>query len=397
MRPTRRGYAVGAVVVGAFALGTVFGARALDAVVVPGALALVAAVVQVWRAPTPRVERTLPPADVPGTTGQIELTLDAPSSYPATVRDRLPAGVDSGADAEAGRRAADGAATQEAVVAGATGATVAYEIARRRRGEHEVGPARVAVTDVLGLVRRTTTVEKRDRFVVFPPVGVLSASVRAELRALTQSARADRRDEFDDLREYVRGDALRDVHWKSSAKRGELMVREFAAEDDPDRVRIAAGVDSSTVGADARSGDEPGGAAAAGDAATGDAAADTMAEAAATVCLSLLRDGASVTLSTPSGEVEATPGRTRPLLDHLAVVDTGRVPTRDADVVVAATETGASVRFDGREHRFEALRGTADEAGATVESVAAARADSGRARADDGSAAGTRADGEVLG
>ena len=39
MRPTRRGYAVVAVVVGALLAGAVFGARAVDAGVLPGAVA----------------------------------------------------------------------------------------------------------------------------------------------------------------------------------------------------------------------------------------------------------------------------------------------------------------------------------------------------------------------
>ena len=43
MRPTRRGYVVGGAVAAALLAGTTFGARALDAVVLPGAVALVAA------------------------------------------------------------------------------------------------------------------------------------------------------------------------------------------------------------------------------------------------------------------------------------------------------------------------------------------------------------------
>ena len=62
LRPTRRGYAVVAVVVGGVAAGAVFGARALDAVVLPGVVALVAAVVQVRRGSAPTGGRTLSPA-----------------------------------------------------------------------------------------------------------------------------------------------------------------------------------------------------------------------------------------------------------------------------------------------------------------------------------------------
>jgi hypothetical protein len=80
-----------------------------------------------------------------------------------------------------------------------------------------------------------------------------------------------------------------------------------------------------------------------------------MAEAAASVCLSLVRVGSSVTLTTPSGSADASPGRSRELLDHLAVVDGGTVPSRSADVEIVAGTGSTTVRFDGREHDFETL------------------------------------------
>ncbi|WP_049985143.1 hypothetical protein [Halobellus rufus] len=83
-----------------------------------------------------------------------------------------------------------------------------------------------------------------------------------------------------------------------------------------------------------------------------------MAAAAATVCLGLVRDGASVTLSTPSGRVEAAPGRTRPLLEHLAAVEGGAASaaaTEEADVRVVAADESVAVRFDGRVREFDGL------------------------------------------
>lgn len=361
MRPTRRGYAVVVVVASAVAVGAAFGPRSLDAVVLPGVVALVAAAVQVRRAPVPTVDRTLPPADGPDTTGTVELRLDAPRTYPATVRDRLPAGIGVPDD-----DVSDPEGPSEAVVDAAIGGTVSYEIARRRRGRYELGPLAVGVTDVLGLFERTLRIDVRDELLVFPRVRALSGTAEANLRALTQSRRANRRDEFDDLREYVRGDALRDVHWKSSAKRGELMIREFTAEADPDRVTVVAGVADAETSED---GAEP----------DGDPLADAMAEAAATVCLSLIRDGASVTLSTPAGEVSAGVDDTRRLLDHLAVVERGPVPTidRDPDVAVVVSEDRTVVRFDGRGHRFESIATGGSEATKGTGGVASTAADGG--------------------
>ncbi|MFD1685477.1 DUF58 domain-containing protein [Halobellus litoreus] len=399
IRPTRRGYAVLAVGAAAFVAGAVFGPRALDAVVLPVGVALLAAVVQVWRTPAPTVERRLPPADEPGASGVVEVTLDAPEPYPATLRDRLPAGVQSdsipGGDATTGDR-------DVAIEATVGGETVSYEITPRHRGKHEIGPASVVAVDVLGLVERTHAVDTRDAVIAFPRVRALSSAVRADLRTTSQSRSAAGRDEFDNLREYVRGDALRDVHWKSSAKRDNLMVQEFTADADPERVTVAAGTTSADGGADAGGTALEGtktseGAAEAieGEAktnerrgetsqrraetseraadATNRTSADAMAEAAASVCLSLVRDGVNVTLATPTGTVDAAPGRTRDLLDHLAVATGGAVPNRSVDVEIVAGAESTSIRFDGRRHDFETLvDGVGD--GAATESAAATTA-----------------------
>ncbi|SDY35131.1 DUF58 domain-containing protein [Halobellus clavatus] len=357
MQLTRRGYAVLALVVASVAAGATFGPRSLDAVVLPGIVALVAAAVQVWRAPTPTVERRLPPADIPGTTGTIELRLEAPRTYPATVRDRLPDGVAT-VDAEAqAANLDDGAngttAASDAVCDATVGGSVTYEVTRLRRGAHEIGPVTVTVSDVLGLFERAIELDCRSTLVVYPRTRRLAGTAEATLRALARSERANRRDEFDVLREYVRGDPQRDVHWKSSAKRGELMIREFTAETDPEQVVVAAGVDEEAIG---RSDD--------GRfdgvfdrAAPAASAADAMAEAAATVSVALVREGATVSVRTPSGEATASPDRTRGLLEHLAVVEEGRLPdeTDDVDVAVVAFEDGVTVRFDDRTRRFEDL------------------------------------------
>ncbi|MFB6252135.1 MAG: DUF58 domain-containing protein [Halobellus sp.] len=357
MQLTRRGYAVLALVVAGTAAGATFGPRSLDAVVIPGIVGLVAAAIQVWRAPTPEVDRLLPPADVPGTTGSVELHLDASQAYPATVRDTLPGGVEAVAAGdqatESDDRVSDTTAADDTVCDATVDGSVTYELRRLRRGAHEIGPVTVTVSDVLGLFERAIRLDCRDTLVVYPRTRRLSGTAEATLRALARSQQANRRDEFDVLREYIRGDPQRDVHWKSSAKRGELMVREFTAETEPEQVVVAAGVDGSAIGR----GDETRSDTVFERAESTASAADAMAEAAATVSVALVREGASVSLLTPSGEVTASHDEMRGLLEHLAVVEEGRLPsdTDDVDVTVVAFEDGVTVRFDDRTHRFEEL------------------------------------------
>jgi uncharacterized protein (DUF58 family) len=313
MRLTRRGYAVCAVAGLAVVLSVVFGPRALNAVVLPAVVALAAAALQVRRADAPRVDRSLPKDDFPGATGTVTLSLDADRSYPATVRDTLPYGVEGDAECE--------------TLVG--GDPVSYEVTYRTRGEHELGPVSVVATDVLGLAERELVAPGADSVLVFPRVRRLSTGARHDLWSLYDAAVSPRREEFDRLREYVRGDSLRDVHWKSSAKREDLIVKEFVAETDASSVHVSAG--------GARQ------------------AADSMAEAAATLCLTFVTSGIPVTLSTPSGVVESAAGDDRPLLEHLARADGGAVPDESADIVVRASQATTRVRFGDREAAFEDL------------------------------------------
>lgn len=313
MRLTRRGYAVCGVVVAALALGVGFGPRALNAVVLPSVVVLAAALLQVRRAAVPTVKRVVPSDGFPDTTGTVTLSLDGDRSYPATVRDSLPFGV-------------EGDATVETLVGGDP---VSYEVTYRTRGEHELGPATVVATDVLGLAERELIAPGTDSVLVFPRVKRLSTAARHDLWSLYDAEVTPRREEFDRLREYVRGDSPRDVHWKSTAKRGDLIVKEFVAETDASSVHVSAGA-SRTAG-------------------------DEMAEAAATLCLTFVTAGIPVTLSTPSGVVEAAAGDDRRLLEHLARADGGAVPDDDADIVVSASEAVTRVRYGDRETTFEEL------------------------------------------
>ncbi|SDZ92857.1 Protein of unknown function DUF58 [Haloplanus vescus] len=315
LRPTRRGLAVLALTGVAVAMSVGFGPRSLDAVILPAAVALVAAGVQLAVLDPPAVERTVPPPGDPGTTGTVSLALTTDTPATATVRDRLPAGLDGDARAT--------------VVTG--GDPFTYEVTYRERGAHALGPVVVHARDVLGLVRRTFTVDSENTILVYPRVCTLSPAVRERLRALAAPAGHAGRGTFNHLREYTRSDSLRDVHWKSSAKRDDLVVREFADEDDASTVTVTA------------------------NAAPGHA--DRMAEAAAAVCVALLDEGVTVALTTPDGHVTVAPGDAADALAHLARVGDGQVEDHDADVTVdAAAETtvrvaGATLRFDPGERR----------------------------------------------
>ncbi|MGN9766528.1 DUF58 domain-containing protein [Micromonospora sp. SD12] len=106
--------------------------------------------------------------------------------------------------------------------------TVRYEVPTSRRGVVPVGPLRVTRRDPLGLVALSRPYGGTVPVWVHPRVHPLNAVPTGAGRSL--DGRVDKVPHgsitFDSLREYVVGDELRRVHWRTSARVGELMVRE---------------------------------------------------------------------------------------------------------------------------------------------------------------------------
>lgn len=108
--------------------------------------------------------------------------------------------------------------------------TVSFVLDDLPRGRHRIGPALVDVVEAFGMARRLVRVAGRSELTVLPEVAAIGHG--RESRALGESSR-QRRDQSqtggqDDpiTREYRRGDAMRRVHWKATARQGELMVRQ---------------------------------------------------------------------------------------------------------------------------------------------------------------------------
>jgi len=111
-------------------------------------------------------------------------------------------------------------------------ATATYQILCKPRGIYEVGPLRVSVSDPLRLAERSRLVGRSDRLIVYPSVEKLSGL--PVLRGLDPSMYASQPEfshrggeDFYTLREYQTGDDLRRVHWPSTAKLDELMIRQL--------------------------------------------------------------------------------------------------------------------------------------------------------------------------
>jgi uncharacterized protein (DUF58 family) len=114
-------------------------------------------------------------------------------------------------------------------LAGHQASSVTYTVRADVRGRYEVGPLVVRLTDPFGLCELTRSFPSIDRLTVIPQVVPLPAIRLAGEYTGTGDSRARsvavHGEDDAATREYRHGDDLRRVHWRSTARVGELMVR----------------------------------------------------------------------------------------------------------------------------------------------------------------------------
>jgi uncharacterized protein (DUF58 family) len=105
---------------------------------------------------------------------------------------------------------------------------LSYTVHGSRRGHYRIGPAQLLLRDPFGIAQRAIQFGHTDEIVVYPPMLVLPPSLPRTGRFGSTSDGTHRppspQGEFANVREYVRGDDLKKVHWKTTARRGKLMV-----------------------------------------------------------------------------------------------------------------------------------------------------------------------------
>ncbi|WP_243696984.1 DUF58 domain-containing protein [Labedella endophytica] len=105
-----------------------------------------------------------------------------------------------------------------------------FAVPTHRRAVIDAGPAVTVRGDQLGLFRRTVSWTDPIELFVHPVTTRLQPSAAGLVRDLegqTTQKITNSDIAFHALREYVVGDDVRHVHWRSSARTGQLMVRQF--------------------------------------------------------------------------------------------------------------------------------------------------------------------------
>jgi uncharacterized protein (DUF58 family) len=196
--------------------------------------------------------------------------------------------------------------------------SVAYTVRAELRGRYEVGPLTLRMTDPFGLCEMTRSFPSSDKLTVIPQVFPLQMVRLAGEYAGTGDSRARsvavHGEDDAATREYRQGDDLRRVHWRSTARVGELMVRR---EEQPWESRATVVLDTRLAG---HRGEGPTG------------SFEWAVAAAASIAVHLRQAGYKLRLVTEAGaDLDATEATgDGPLLDHLAEVrasNRGDVPT----------------------------------------------------------------------
>lgn len=105
-----------------------------------------------------------------------------------------------------------------------------YRLPTAHRGEVPVGPLLLRSGDPLGLSRRVRVYGEPGTLLVRPrtaPLPVLPSGRAASLEGPTSETAPSGTVTFHALREYVLGDDLRHIHWRTTARTGTLMVRQL--------------------------------------------------------------------------------------------------------------------------------------------------------------------------
>ncbi len=332
MKLTQRGRIVAGVTVVGFLWAATFGIQAMNAVVLPAVVVLLAGLVIVGTSSEPSVRREVPEPGFPDEVHTVHMEIDVGRSATVFVTDELPAAVEPVEEAGAYARAG----------------AVDYRIRPTRRGVHEIGPVVIEIRDPFGLFTAEHAVDARVELVTYPAIEELPG-LKSDPALLPRGAPQRERYEFDNLREYHRGDAIRDIHWKSSAKRpGEdLVVKQFISNRDAGDIRIAGSADSERV--------------------------DEMASACGSIAVALLKRGMEVGLTLPNRDVDVGSGSTHwmEILAALARTSGGRLPQHVSDessIVVrgAADDAAVQVRIGGTWRRYEELRSGQPESTASA-------------------------------
>ena len=190
-----------------------------------------------------RFERRFPPLVSVGDPLIVEIfagkTGKGPSSFAVVVQDRLTRKTDTRRTARADARLF----FSHIPVDGRVDAS--YGVRLNHRGCYRFGPLRVSTSAPLGLIRTTTRRKNPDRVLASPRVGQLLPAWNRQLKLRNLGGQKSMRrrgkmdGDFYGMRDWRNGDSRNWIHWRTTAKRAKLTVRQFEQRISQDLAIVA--------------------------------------------------------------------------------------------------------------------------------------------------------------
>ncbi len=113
------------------------------------------------------------------------------------------------------------------------GITWKLKLIAKQRGYYPLGPLKITSGDLLGLYSRSRLSENRTHLLVYPRIFPVDTRLIRSLYPMGEFQATQRlfRDPLHTIgvREYRQSDSLRFIHWKATARRGDLQVKVLAA------------------------------------------------------------------------------------------------------------------------------------------------------------------------
>jgi len=114
--------------------------------------------------------------------------------------------------------------------------TEAYVLRPTERGEYDFGQLNIYASHTIGLINRRLKFEDKKIIPVYPSYiqlrkfELLAISNRLTEAGIKKIRRVSHTMEFEQIREYVKGDDFRTINWKATARKSNLMVNQYTDE-----------------------------------------------------------------------------------------------------------------------------------------------------------------------
>ncbi len=113
---------------------------------------------------------------------------------------------------------------------------ISYDLRPVERGEYHFGVTNIFVSSPISMIKRRYQIGKPHMVPTYPSFiqmrkyQLLAISNRLTMAGIKKIRRLGNSSEFEQIKDYVRGDDYRTVNWKATARTGKLMVNQFTDE-----------------------------------------------------------------------------------------------------------------------------------------------------------------------